>query len=151
MNQSEQAAQAEHIPIGVDVARQIAERFRKSAVVILAYDPESGMLHTTTFGAHAAAKLVAAKWGDRCNQLIAGAGFELRTSYEDFRDADPARQAERIDTLLRACRAAEHAIGSLLAVRDGISDELLANVRDELAAAIAGSANETGVPSDEED
>jgi response regulator of citrate/malate metabolism len=41
-----------------------------------------------------------------------------------------------VDQLIDACRAADHAIGSVMAVRDGISDELLQEVREALQAAM---------------
>lgn len=44
---------------------------------------------------------------------------------------------KRIAALARACQAADHALSSLLAMREGIADEVLRRVRDEMRAALA--------------
>lgn len=44
--------------------------------------------------------------------------------------------AVRVDRLVRACMAADHAIGSVMACREGITDTLLQDVRDALRSAI---------------
>ena len=50
----------DYMPIPVAEARRIATEFRKSMVVILAYDPVSNRTHTTTFGRDAEQKEIAA-------------------------------------------------------------------------------------------
>jgi hypothetical protein len=126
----------EYKPVPVDVARQIAEQCGKSMVVILSYDPAHQLTHTTTYGVEPSEKEMAADVGDRCAKLICGDGFDKSRRYEDFRFADQAARTKAIEQLIKAATAADHALGSILAVRDGITDEVLQTVRSALAEAI---------------
>jgi hypothetical protein len=47
---------------------------------------------------------------------------------------------ERIEKLERACRAADHCFASLLAVREGATDELLQEMRSAIADALDPNA-----------
>lgn len=124
-------------PVPVDVARQIAEQCSKSMVVILSYDPAHELTHTTTYGVEPAEKEMAADVGDRCSKLICGDGFDKKRRYDDFRFADQAVRTKAIEQLIKAATAADHALGSILAVREGMTDEALESVRNALGEAIA--------------
>jgi hypothetical protein len=126
-----------HVQIPVEIARQIAIRYAKSMVVILAYDPESQLTHTTTYGVEPIDKERAADVGERCAQLICGDGFERRTSYEDYRFTDQGKRAQQIERLIAAAKAAKHAFASVVAYREGITDEMLEALMATLDEAIA--------------
>lgn len=70
------------IPVGV--ASAIARTFKKSIVVITAYEPETGLIHTVTYGTTAVQKLQAAALG---TILAEAAGGDVTKSkyFEDFR------------------------------------------------------------------
>src|SRR5690348_10243029 len=121
-------AKKTHTPIPVETAREIATKFRKSMVVILAYDPASMMTHTTTYGVEPADKERAADVGERCAKLICGDGFERRTRYEDYRFTDQGKRAAQVEKLSTACKAAGHALRSILAVRDGMTEDAIVDV-----------------------
>ena len=120
-----------HAPIPVAVAHHIATKFRKSMVVILAYDPASQRTHTTTYGVEALEKERAAEVGERCAKMICGDGFDARTSYEDYRFTDQGKRAQQIEMLSEACRRSRLALRSIRSVRDGLTDE---GIDDVLAA-----------------
>mgnify|MGYP006908234730 CR=1 FL=1 len=96
---------SEYKPVAVDVARQIATQFDKSAVVILSYDPVHQLTHTTTYGRSAADKDAAAKLGDACASLVGD--LSRRTNYEDYRTTDQAVRAEAIERLIAAADQAQ--------------------------------------------
>lgn len=128
---------AVYVPVPVEVAREIAGRFGKSMVVILAYDPAHQLTHTTTYGQSALEKERAADVGDRCTKLICGEGFEQKRTFEDYRFVDAGKRAEAIEAMTKAAKGGLHLCGSLLAVRTGASDELIRGVRDALQDAVA--------------
>lgn len=76
-----------YLPVPVDVAREISNRFEKSIVVIISFDEAHQLTHTTTYGKRAADKIVAAEWGEKFTEA-SGADLSSKTNYEDFR-ADP--------------------------------------------------------------
>lgn len=133
---SEEAA---YVPIPVAVAREIAARYQKSQVVILAWDPVHELTHTTTYGVEPDEKERAAEVGDACAKAICGDGFERRRSFEDYRHIDAGERAKKIDQLYWACKSADHAIASVMAERYGITDLALQAVRDALSEAMTGS------------
>lgn len=73
-----------HVPVPVFVAKDIAEKYGKSIVIINSFDPVSGLLHTTTYGKSFVDKEWAAVAGDITAKAI-GADLEGKTTYEDFR------------------------------------------------------------------
>jgi hypothetical protein len=90
---------AEYKPIPVHVAKQIADHYEKSQVVIVAVDPVHDLTHTTTYGVSADDKVESALLGDWCAALI-GCDVGKRTNYEDFRnDFDAARLKEAVELL----------------------------------------------------
>jgi len=133
-------------PVPVNVAREISERFEKSMVVIGTYDSKHDMLHTTTYGVEPKDKENAADWGELFAGLVCGEGFERRQVFEDYRFLDQGARAQKIEHLVRACRAADHAIGSVMAMRNGITDEALQDVRNALQAALALPGGESPSP-----
>lgn len=88
----------EYHPVHVGVAREIAERFQKDIVVIVSYDRQYNLVHTTTFGREPADKDIAAAWGDICVEAT-GADTSNPTWYEDFRATKEAEYKARIDQL----------------------------------------------------
>ena len=90
-----------YLPIPVNTAREISERYQKSMVVILAYDPEHQKTHTTTYGVSAFEKENAAACGELC-ALTLGGDLSKKQTHEDFNDDyRPAEYTEAMD-LLRA-------------------------------------------------
>lgn len=132
MTQSEK-----HIPVPVETAKEIAERFRKTMVVILSYDPVSEMTHTTTYGVEPLDKERAADVGAECAKFICGDGYARRKSYSDYRFVDEGKRTQKIERLTTATTGAKHAIHSLLAFREGMTDEALQDVVAALDAALA--------------
>ncbi len=135
-----------YLDIPVDVARQIAERFLRRIVVILAWDGDTGLLHTTTYGMSANDKLAAASAGELATKAL---GFDLgaRTTFEDFRMPSEAAEIKRQrDELGRLCE-------EVLAVYDdcqasGQSRRLPGDLIDRLRAA-AKLAREVCRPPDD--
>lgn len=122
---------AVHLP--VDVARNIGETHDKDIVLIVGWDMKSGVTNIVTWGREPVQKEAAARAGDRIQELL-GLAESVGTMHQDFRREGEAARA--VDTLVLACRAADYAIGSVMAMRDGITDELLQHVRDSLQAAM---------------
>lgn len=119
-------------PVPVEAARKIAVKFDKSMVVILAYDPAHQLTHTTTYGVSAIEKEQAAAAGELLARTI-GADLNQKTEFEDFhKDYDPARYRQCQEALA----GVDHALGSLLAVREGISNELLSKLRERVKACL---------------
>ena len=136
---------AEYVPVPVAAAREVAERYAKSVVVITSFDRAHATVHTTTYGVEPADKIAAANLGDKIAQQVCGDGIDRQTRYEDFRHVDAAKRAQQIEKLTTACKAADALILSLLAVRDGAADELLRDVRDACGAALA-TLEDSGPP-----
>lgn len=121
-------------PIPVDEARAIADRYRKRMVVILAYDGAHEKTHVTTYGVAAEDKVNAAAVGDRCAAVV-GADLAQKQSHEDFRAIEASQWAERVDRLLRACRAAVEGIDSI-EVLDDASHNVVEGMQRNLQEAI---------------
>lgn len=88
----------EYKQVPVAAAIEIAAKFDKSMVVILAWDPVHQLTHTTTYGVSAFEKEQAASVGEICAQAI-GSDLSKKTNFEDFhKDYDPAlfREAQEI-------------------------------------------------------
>lgn len=95
---------AEYLPVPVAAAKQIADVYQKSMVVILCYDPVYQLTHTTTYGREAFDKEQAAAAGEICTKAV-GADLSKKTEYEDFhRNYDAARYREALE-LLKVIRA----------------------------------------------
>lgn len=77
-------ADHEYKSVPVSVAKEISDNFDKSMVVIAAWDPVFGMLHTTTFGRTDQEKEWAAKAGEMVTQVL-GADPAQAIRHEDFR------------------------------------------------------------------
>lgn len=120
--------------VPVDQARQIGESFNKDCVVILTYDADHERTHVTTWGRSPEDKAAAARVGELCAQQI-GCEMETQTVHQDYRREGEAAQA--VDRLVQAGRSAVHLIDSLLAVRNGPTDDLLIEIRRALVHAMA--------------
>jgi hypothetical protein len=78
-------------PIPVSEARAIADDYGKDIVVILCWDAEHGLTHTTTYGVTAFDKENAAAAGEICAKAL-GADLGKKQFHEDFHgDYSPAR------------------------------------------------------------
>jgi hypothetical protein len=89
---------SEYLDVPVEAAKSIAERFRKSIVVILAFDPAHQLTHTTTYGVSAFDKENAAAAGEKCSAAV-GCDLSAKQTFADFHnDYEPAflREAEEI-------------------------------------------------------
>lgn len=90
---------AEYRDVPVSVARDIAERYLKSQVVVLVWDSVHEHFHTTTYGIEAADKAAAANLG----QIVtAAAGGDLSKSqiFEDYtKKFDAAFYKESLELL----------------------------------------------------
>jgi hypothetical protein len=88
-----------HTPIPVEVAKQIATDFNKQIVVVLAYENESGLMHTTTYGVSPFDKENAAAAGEICTKAL---GFDLgkKQTFEDYHDNYDAAKYKRIIELM---------------------------------------------------
>jgi hypothetical protein len=125
----------EYLPVPVEAARSVAETYRKGVVVVVALDQEHERMHFTSYGVSPAGKDEAARLAD---YLAAACGCgEDRWSFEDYRSTPAAEAARRVETLARAAGAADHLLASLQACRSGATDELIAEVREVLASALA--------------
>jgi hypothetical protein len=71
-------------PVPVQVARTIAEEYQKSCVIVLAYDPVYGLLHTTTYGSDPENKAWAAQGGQIAAKAL-GTLPEKNVDFEDYR------------------------------------------------------------------
>lgn len=83
----------DYLPVPVEAAKEIAERYSKAMVVILCWDTEHHLLHTTTYGRSALEKQNAAAVGEICTRAV---GADMS---EDFPgDLRPAllKEAEEI-------------------------------------------------------
>ncbi len=93
-----------YLQVPVSVARDIAERFSKSQVVILCYDADHEMTHTTTFGRSAFDKENAAAVGEKLAQAVGG-DLGRKQVFEDFHtDCSAAQFKEAVDLLQTIAR-----------------------------------------------
>lgn len=74
-----------YIPIPVSAARDIAVRYHKQVVVIVAEDQLHGQIHVTTYGDTPTDKIRAAELGPVLN-TAAGGFMPAAQTFEDFRD-----------------------------------------------------------------
>lgn len=75
---------SEYKAIPVKTAKEIADHFDKSIVIIFSYDPIYGMLHTTTYGNGPQDKIDAAQGGEIATKALGGI-TELRKDFQDYR------------------------------------------------------------------
>ncbi len=73
-------------PIPVAAARAIAAQYEKDVVIVLAYDHEHGLVHTTTYGRSEDDSVKAKRVGKALCEMIGG-DLSRTTVYEDFRTA----------------------------------------------------------------
>ena len=97
--------------IPVREARRIGEEYRKSWVVLIACD-DAGF-RTATWGREPEHKEQAADFADAIFADLP------KITHEDYRHLDAGEQAQRVDTLLQAIKAADKAIEAVLVQRRG--------------------------------
>lgn len=86
-------------PIPVEDAREIAAKYDKTMVVILAWDPKFQVTHTTTYGVSAFEKEQAAAAGEIACQALGG-DLSRKSTFEDFHENyDPALLREATEIL----------------------------------------------------
>lgn len=71
-------------PVPVEAARELADKYDKSIVLIWSWDPVHGLLHTTTYGKSLQEKHWAAQGGEIAAKAL-GAIMTEKEVYEDFR------------------------------------------------------------------
>ena len=80
----------EYLEVPVAAAKSLADVYRKSQVVILCYDKEHNLTHTTTYGVSAFDKENAAATGELVTKAI-GCDLSKKQPFEDFhKNYDPA-------------------------------------------------------------
>jgi hypothetical protein len=86
-------------PVPCSAAKDIAESYAKSQVLILTWDPEHVLVSMTTYGVTAIDKENAAALGDKVAAFV-GCDMGKLHEFEDFhKDYNPAVQKEAIDLL----------------------------------------------------
>lgn len=85
----------EGLPIPVSAASDIGRAFKKSAVIVVGWDPATGHTHVATWGEGAEERDIAAKAGERVAALLTGS--EVRKMFEDFRGSGAALIAAERD------------------------------------------------------
>jgi hypothetical protein len=123
--------QSNYKAIPVSEALRVAEAYEKSMVVITAWDPKAQLVHTTTYGKDATDKELAALLGEVFARA-AGADLSRARVFEDYRFVDEGKQAEKVEALHRACRAALEVVDGLWYGR-AVPDKQLNDVRILLA------------------
>jgi hypothetical protein len=88
----------EYNPVPVETARRVGDEFGKSIVIINAWDPVHGKLHTTTWGRSGDEKGWAALGGQRTAQVL-GAVPDLGEIYQDYRIQLLRRMTRMIQTI----------------------------------------------------
>jgi hypothetical protein len=84
-------------PVPVEVAREIAEKYHKSIVIIFAHDPVHGLMHTTTYGTDPQNKAWAAQGGEIATKALGGIP-QSDMVFEDYR----LEQARKLLAVLRS-------------------------------------------------
>jgi hypothetical protein len=106
--------------IPVDAARQIADRYRKDAVLFVAWDQASGKTEIVTWGREPPQKASAAAAGDMLGQMLRLGAGEV---HEDFRREGEA--ARVVDALRRQLSAIREAIDEIVISEGGHAGVIL--------------------------
>jgi hypothetical protein len=126
----------DYLPVDVEAAIEIADRYRKAIVVIVAWDDRFGRSHFTTYGRRPEQKAFAAQLGDRLPALL-GLDKADQEKFRDFRDIEASEWSARTEGLVNACKSAWNALASVLACRTGITDDCLIECIETLKSAVA--------------
>ena len=120
----------QYCPIPVATAKEVAQRFRKDWVVILAYSRAHNLTHTTTYGVLPEDKVNAATAGE-----VAAKAIGCDTSKKDFNEDFRRRQldAGKASMFVEACEAALNVLRPIVnrspAMNSAI-EKLLATIRE---------------------
>jgi len=98
-------------PIPVSEAKRLSFDYDKSIVMIIAYDGEHTMMHTTTYGTEARSKQVAASLGE-IFAYVAGADPANSTHFEDYRLTRIAELEKALNVAVQALRSYQRAKGN---------------------------------------
>lgn len=100
---------SKYTPVPVAAARQIADEFDKSVVIIFAIDAQHDRSHMTTYGRTAEQKAWSAHLGDEVARIISGS--EKREVYEDYRSIDAAKNAAKLEHVRAYAKHLDNEIG----------------------------------------
>jgi len=95
-------ANACYTAVPVDAAREIAEKYDKSMVIISAYDPAFNRTHSVSFGVKADDKETAANISEQCVKFLLG--DTEGDTHQDYRFIPEGERASLVDNLVKACR-----------------------------------------------
>lgn len=121
----------EYLPVTVEAAREIANRFEKDIVVIVSVDHVHLKTHFTTYGRSPKDKVVAAALGEG---LALATGHELNQiqSFQDFRHLDAAKNSADLEIAKELLKQVQSQAGNL--APDDRRHVLLPNTRDQIEA-----------------
>lgn len=118
----------QEVPVGA--AQHIAHAYGKDIVIVLAYDWERNMLHTTTYGRQPLHKDEAAEWGRKLSNFL----YQVPSAahvYADYR-ATPAAEAQaKIEALEARVKELERADRAINLMRTS-PNPLVVNVAERL-------------------
>jgi len=92
-----------YIPIPVEAAQELAEKYQKSQVLIVAVDPVHGLFHYTTFGVGAEDKVAVAHMADTVADIISDG--DTAKVFEDFRAGEAAQYKAQLDEAEKQIRS----------------------------------------------
>lgn len=132
-------------PVPVEAAKQIAQQFDKSQVIIVTFDPLFRLLHRTSYGVSAMDKVAAAHAAD---EFVRSTGAEprLRQTHEDFRRDFDAAQFKQVLELLATIQEQGGCSPVDLAIIDRLLQDRAEPSADERrrAAEISDATNRVG-------
>lgn len=92
-------------PISVDVARGLADEYRKDMLLVVSWDAESNLTNVVTWGRKPQQKALAAKAGRRIEELL-GLGDPVEVHQDYRREGEAAQSVDELRRRLAAIRDA---------------------------------------------
>lgn len=124
---------SEYKNIPVAAAVEIAEKFTKDVVVILAWSHEHHQFHTVTYGVAPKDKTPAAKLGEMVT-AAAGADMTRKEFVEDFRkDYSAAKQAAMKRAIEKHLPALSQMAGQIISPKNNTFSKMVADFENALA------------------
>jgi len=95
---------SDYLEVLVGAAKSISDIYKKQAVVILSWDEEHQVVHTTTYGIELVNKFRAANWGEICTTAIVDQLRHFKREIENLRaDVDRFhKERQELRTILGA-------------------------------------------------